>query len=138
MKLSSMVTLVVTGASLALVGIVVADDKEATCPVSGHKFAVTDKSVSLTVNGQTNSFIVISPQFTYNPSASDVNSVIDYAISHKLQRVEAGAGGQHKVGRGYMPTTTYSAHYIVDPSFRRAVDDYLKHERAHVAAEVQP
>jgi|GEM_PF-521868 len=43
---------------------------------------VGEMPVSLTVNGQTNSFIVISPQFTYNPSASDVNSVIDYAISH--------------------------------------------------------
>ena len=61
---------------------------------------------------------------------------IDYAIQHKLQRVEAGAGGQHKVLRGYMPTTTYSAHYILDPALRRAIADYLTHERAHVAAEI--
>jgi predicted N-acyltransferase len=62
---------------------------------------------------------------------------IDYAIQHKLQRVEAGAGGQHKVLRGYMPTTTYSAHFILDPALRRAVADYLTHERAHVAAEIE-
>jgi predicted N-acyltransferase len=62
---------------------------------------------------------------------------IDYAITHKLQRVEAGAQGQHKIARGYMPVTTYSAHYIVDPALRRAIDDYLKHERVHIAAEVE-
>jgi predicted N-acyltransferase len=62
---------------------------------------------------------------------------IDYAIQHKLKRVEAGAGGQHKVLRGYMPTTTYSAHFILDPALRRAIADYLTHERAHVAAEIE-
>jgi uncharacterized protein len=61
---------------------------------------------------------------------------IDYAIEHKLGRVEAGAGGQHKISRGYMPVTTHSAHYIADPALRRAISDFLKHERAHVAAEV--
>jgi predicted N-acyltransferase len=62
---------------------------------------------------------------------------IDYAIQHKLARVEAGAQGEHKISRGYMPVTTYSAHYIVDPGLRRAVADYLKHERVHIAAEVE-
>jgi len=62
---------------------------------------------------------------------------IDYAIQHKLKRVEAGAGGQHKVLRGYLPTTTYSAHFILDPALRRAIADYLTHERAHVAAEIE-
>ena len=62
---------------------------------------------------------------------------IDYAIRHKLARVEAGAQGQHKITRGYLPTTTYSAHYIVDPALRRAVADFLKHERMHIAAEVE-
>jgi predicted N-acyltransferase len=59
---------------------------------------------------------------------------IQFAIEHKLARVEAGAQGEHKLSRGYLPTTTYSAHYILDPALRRAVDDFLKHERAHVAA----
>jgi uncharacterized protein len=59
---------------------------------------------------------------------------IDYAIAHKFQRVEAGAQGEHKIARGYMPVTTYSAHYIADPALRRAIDDYLKRERTYVAA----
>ena len=59
---------------------------------------------------------------------------IDFAIAHKLARVEAGAQGEHKVARGYLPKTTYSAHYIAHPGLRRAVADYLVHERAHVEA----
>jgi hypothetical protein len=62
---------------------------------------------------------------------------IQYAIEHKLPRVEAGAQGQHKIARGYMPTTTYSAHYIVDPRLRRAIEDFLRQERAHIAAEIE-
>ena len=58
---------------------------------------------------------------------------IEYAISHGLQTVEAGAQGEHKIARGYLPQTTYSAHYIADPSLRRAINDYLKRERAYVA-----
>jgi uncharacterized protein len=59
---------------------------------------------------------------------------IEYAIAHKLSRVEAGAQGEHKITRGYMPATTYSAHYIADPALRRAIADYLARERAYVAA----
>ncbi len=59
---------------------------------------------------------------------------IDFAIARKLPRVEAGAQGEHKIARGYMPTTTYSAHYIADPALRRGIADYLKRERAYVAA----
>jgi predicted N-acyltransferase len=59
---------------------------------------------------------------------------IDYAIAHKLPRVEAGAQGEHKISRGYMPTKTYSAHYIADPGLRRAIADYLVRERAYVEA----
>ena len=59
---------------------------------------------------------------------------IDFAIQNRLARVEAGAQGEHKLARGYMPVTTYSAHYIADPALRRAIADYLKRERAYVAA----
>ena len=59
---------------------------------------------------------------------------IDYAIAHKLTRVEAGAQGEHKLARGYLPTTTYSAHYIANPALRRAIADYLARERAYVEA----
>jgi uncharacterized protein len=59
---------------------------------------------------------------------------IDYAIAHKLPYVEAGAQGEHKISRGYIPQTTYSAHYIADPALRRAIADYLVRERAYVEA----
>jgi predicted N-acyltransferase len=59
---------------------------------------------------------------------------IDYAIMHKLARVEAGAQGEHKLARGYMPKTTYSAHFIANPALRRAVAEYLARERAGVRA----
>jgi predicted N-acyltransferase len=59
---------------------------------------------------------------------------IEYAIDHRLNRVEAGAQGEHKLARGYLPNTTHSAHYIADPGLRRAIDDYLKRERAYVEA----
>ena len=62
---------------------------------------------------------------------------MQFAIERKLARVEAGAGGSHKVTRGYMPTTTYSAHYIADPRLRRAIEDFLSHERVHVQAEIE-
>jgi len=57
---------------------------------------------------------------------------IDFAIQRGLKTVEAGAQGEHKLARGYLPQTTYSAHYIADPDLRRAISDYLKRERAYV------
>jgi predicted N-acyltransferase len=59
---------------------------------------------------------------------------IDFAIAHKLGRVEAGAQGEHKLARGYLPHTTYSAHFIANPALRRAVAEYLARERAYVQA----
>jgi uncharacterized protein len=58
---------------------------------------------------------------------------IEFAIRHGLKKVEAGAQGEHKLARGYLPQTTYSAHFIADPALRRAVSDYLRHERSYVA-----
>jgi len=57
---------------------------------------------------------------------------IAFAIAHRLARVEAGAQGEHKLARGYMPTPTYSAHWLPNPSFRRAVEAYLEDERSYV------
>jgi predicted N-acyltransferase len=62
---------------------------------------------------------------------------IDYALAHGLKRVEAGAQGAHKLARGYMPQTTYSAHYIADRNFRRAVENYLDQERREIAYQGQ-
>ena len=45
---------------------------------------------------------------------------IEWAIDHGLARVEAGAQGQHKIARGYLPTAVYSAHYIADPMLANA------------------
>src|SRR3546814_17661172 len=57
------------------------------------------------------------------------DQAIDVAIARGLQTVEAGAQGEHKLARGYAPVPTWSAHYIADPRFRAAVDDFLVRER---------
>jgi predicted N-acyltransferase len=54
---------------------------------------------------------------------------IEYCIEHGLQHFEPGTQGEHKVARGFEPTTTWSAHWIADPRFRRAIDNYLTEER---------
>jgi predicted N-acyltransferase len=61
---------------------------------------------------------------------------IQYAIDHGLARVEAGAQGQHKIARGYLPTAVYSAHYIADPALRAPVARFLEQERAAVQGEM--
>ena len=61
---------------------------------------------------------------------------IDYAIAHGLTRVEAGAQGEHKIARGYVPEHTFSAHWIAHEGLRAAVADYLDHERREIDAEV--
>ncbi|MGD9830664.1 MAG: GNAT family N-acetyltransferase, partial [Hyphomicrobiaceae bacterium] len=60
---------------------------------------------------------------------------IDFAIARGLERVEAGAQGEHKLLRGYEPVLVYSVHYIPDTGFRRAVANYLERERHHVEEE---
>jgi predicted N-acyltransferase len=61
---------------------------------------------------------------------------IEYAIAHGLKRVEAGTQGPHKVQRGYLPTPTYSAHYIRARNFRDAVADFCRQEMALVREEM--
>jgi uncharacterized protein len=61
---------------------------------------------------------------------------IDAAIARGLARVEAGAQGEHKLARGYVPVTTWSAHYIADPGFRGAIADFLVRERHAVEREI--
>jgi predicted N-acyltransferase len=62
---------------------------------------------------------------------------IDIAIARGLARVEAGAQGGHKLARGYGPVATWSAHFIADPGFRRAVADYLEQERRAEESEME-
>jgi predicted N-acyltransferase len=61
---------------------------------------------------------------------------IEFAIARGLDRVEAGAQGEHKLARGYRPVITSSAHDIADPSLRRAVKAYLEQERLYVSEAV--
>ncbi|MGH7088499.1 MAG: GNAT family N-acetyltransferase [Stellaceae bacterium] len=62
---------------------------------------------------------------------------IDFAIARGLKRVEAGAQGQHKIQRGYLPSPTYSAHWIRDPGFARAIVEFLDRERRAVTHEME-
>ncbi len=61
------------------------------------------------------------------------HQAIDHAIEHGYSIVEAGAQGEHKLARGYMPVTTHSAHYIVHEGLRRAVAEFLERERQEVS-----
>ncbi|MGL4440640.1 MAG: GNAT family N-acetyltransferase [Bosea sp. (in: a-proteobacteria)] len=60
------------------------------------------------------------------------HQAIEHAIALGLARVEAGAQGEHKIARGYEPVLTKSSHAIAHPGFKRAVSDFLEHERPHV------
>ncbi|MGF9691201.1 GNAT family N-acetyltransferase [Rhizobium sp. 0TCS1.26] len=60
------------------------------------------------------------------------HQAIDFALAKGLKRVEAGAQGEHKLARGYLPVTTHSAHYIAHPGLRKAIADYLRRERREV------
>lgn len=62
---------------------------------------------------------------------------IDIAITMGLGTVEAGAQGEHKLARGYLPTPVWSLHWMRDAGFARAVDDYLEAERAAVDEEIE-
>ncbi|KIC45101.1 hypothetical protein RA28_11485 [Ruegeria sp. ANG-S4] len=62
---------------------------------------------------------------------------IDFAIAHGLNRVEAGAQGEHKLARGYLPTRTYSLHWVGDPGFAEAVQKYLDAEARAVGEEIE-
>ena len=62
---------------------------------------------------------------------------IDYALGHGLFRVEAGAQGEHKLARGYLPVATHSLHWIRDPGFADAVAQYLRAEGAAVEEDIE-
>lgn len=62
---------------------------------------------------------------------------MDFSIAHGLQRIEAGAQGEHKLARGYMPAPTHSLHWMADPGFSEAVGHYLEAERAAVEEDIE-
>ena len=65
------------------------------------------------------------------------HQAIDWAIAHGLDRVEAGAQGEHKLARGYLPVEVHSLHWISDPGFRAAVARFLDEERRAVEEEIE-
>jgi len=65
------------------------------------------------------------------------HQAIDWAIAHGLARVEAGAQGEHKLARGYLPVATHSLHWIADPGFRAAVARFLEAERRAADEEIE-
>ncbi len=62
---------------------------------------------------------------------------MDFAIAHRLKTVEAGAQGEHKLARGYLPVQTHSAHWVAEAGFRNAIAQYLKAEREAVDEEIE-
>ena len=63
--------------------------------------------------------------------------LIDHAIALGLSRVEAGAQGEHKLARGYLPSAIHSAHWIADPGLRKAVARFLDAERVATDEEIE-
>ena len=62
---------------------------------------------------------------------------IDFAIAQGMKRVEAGAQGEHKLARGYLPTQTHSLHWVGDPGFAKAIARYLDAERTAIEEEIE-
>ena len=62
---------------------------------------------------------------------------IDFAISQGLMRVEAGAQGEHKLARGYLPVQTHSLHWLAEPSFQQAVEQYLEAEKRAICEDIE-
>jgi predicted N-acyltransferase len=61
---------------------------------------------------------------------------IEYCIEQGIQTFEGGAQGEHKMARGFLPTTIQSAHYIVDTRFAQAVKHFLEREHLGIGAYV--
>jgi hypothetical protein len=62
---------------------------------------------------------------------------IEYCITHGIKIFEGGAGGEHKLSRGFLPVTTHSAHWLAHPQFSKAVENYLQHEATALAEYVE-
>jgi len=63
-------------------------------------------------------------------------SGIDYCIKNNLSRFEPGAQGEHKISRGFMPTATYSAHWLSHPQFRSVINDFLNREKVAMQSHI--
>ncbi|OCX65849.1 GNAT family N-acetyltransferase [Thioclava sp. SK-1] len=65
------------------------------------------------------------------------HQAVDFAIAHGMARVEAGAQGDHKLARGYLPVTTHSAHWIAHPGLRAAVAQFVEAEQAAIDEDIE-
>lgn len=61
---------------------------------------------------------------------------IEAAIELSLSAVEAGAQGEHKIQRGYLPVTTYSCHYLLHEDFRKPIENFLVRESTQVPQNI--
>ncbi len=98
-------------------------------PVAGALNLVGDEALYGRLWGATAEFRFLHFELCYYQA-------IDWAIAHRLPRVEAGAQGEHKLQRGYLPHPTYSAHWIADDDFRALLARHLDQERAGVALDI--
>ena len=57
---------------------------------------------------------------------------IDYCIKNGLQKFDPGAQGEHKISRGFLPTKTYSAHWLIEPEFHKIIDNFLQQEERYI------
>lgn len=62
---------------------------------------------------------------------------LEYCIEHGLQSFEPGAQGEHKIARGFLPSATWSAHWIAEPMFKKAVDDFCLREQQHMKKVIE-
>ena len=62
---------------------------------------------------------------------------IEFAIKNKLNKFDPGVQGEHKIKRGFKPTITYSAHWISEPNFKDAIENFVNNEEKHINAYVK-
>lgn len=73
-------------------------------------------------------------RFLFTTSHDTTLQAMEAAIELNLSTVEAGAQGEHKIQRGYLPVTTYSCHYLLDQGFSKAIEDFVVREANQVCA----
>ena len=76
----------------------------------------------------------ISKQTTVNKARKNRNK---NAIKNKLNKFDPGVQGEHKIKRGFKPTITYSAHWISEPNFKDAIENFVNNEEQHIKAYVK-
>lgn len=67
----------------------------------------------------------------------DFSQALDVAIEEGIPSVEAGAQGTHKIQRGYLPSTTFSSHYVRLPKLRGLVEQAMKTEKSHISGAIE-